>query len=103
MSFDSTGTLSFGQTYGRRNAVMQVAWSVVKERSLLSVAPYSRTGMFTRPNAIAPLHKARAMAQILLETTTKPARDINRLSVQTTLNKVNPGTSDGFYRMASRS
>src|SRR5947208_16677128 len=62
MSFDSTGTLSFGQTYGRRNAVIQDAWSVVKERSLLSVAPYNWTGMFRRPKAIAPPHRARAIA-----------------------------------------
>ena len=68
MSFDSTGTLSFGQTYGRRKAVMQDAWSVVKDRSLLSVAPYNLTGMFTRPKAIAPLHRARAMNPNLLES-----------------------------------
>src|SRR5256714_4642754 len=61
MSFDSTGTLSFGHTYGRRKAVMHEAWSVVKDRSLLSVAPYNLTGMFTRPKAIAPLHRARAI------------------------------------------
>jgi len=47
---------------GRQRAVVHVAWRVVKERSLLSVAAYSLTGMFKRPNAIAPPHKARAMA-----------------------------------------
>src|SRR3989454_9990139 len=47
--------------YGLFRAVMHVACSVVKERSFVSVAPYSLTGMFTRPNAIAPLHKARAI------------------------------------------
>src|SRR2546430_17393688 len=67
-SFDSTGTLSFGQTYGRRRAVMQDAWSVVKDRSLLSVAPYNLTGMFTRPKAIAPLHRALAIDPNLLES-----------------------------------
>src|SRR2546425_62741 len=61
ISFESTGTLSFGQMYGLFRAVMHVACSVVKERSFVSVAPYSLTGMFTRPNAIAPLHKARAI------------------------------------------
>src|SRR2546422_7438557 len=61
ISFESTGTLSFGQMYGRFRAVMHVACRVVKERSFVSVAPYNLTGMFTRPNAIAPLHKARAI------------------------------------------
>src|SRR5256885_16982777 len=68
MSFDSTGTLSFGQTYGRRKAVMQDAWSVVKDKSLLSVAPYHLTAMFTRPKAIAPLHRALAIDSNLLES-----------------------------------
>src|SRR6267378_167503 len=88
MSFDSTGTLSFGQTYGRRNAVMQDAWSVVKDRSLLSVAPYNLTGIFTRPKAIAPLHKARAMDPNLLGFGMKGHGPLNDLSVALTLFKV---------------
>src|SRR6267378_6258724 len=88
ISFDSTGTLSFGQTYGRRRAVMQDAWSVVKERSLLSVAPYNLTGMFTRPNAIAPLHRARPMDQNLLGFRMKGHGALNDLSVALTLFKV---------------
>src|SRR5881396_2238376 len=88
MSFDSTGTLSFGQTYGRRNAVMQDAWSVVKDRSLLSVAPYNFTGMFTRPKAIAPLHRARAMDPNLPGFGMKDRGALNDLSVALTLFKV---------------
>src|SRR3989442_9419634 len=44
---ESTVTLSFGQMYGRFNAVMHVACMVVKERSFVSFAPYSLTRMFT--------------------------------------------------------
>src|SRR2546425_6750439 len=88
MSFDSTGTLSFGHTYGRRNAVMQDAWSVVKERSLLSVAPYNFTGMFTRPNAIAPLHRALAMNPNLPGFGMKDRGALNDLSAEATLFKV---------------
>src|SRR2546430_6651499 len=46
--------------YGRFSGVRQVAWRVVKEMSFVSVAVYSFTGMFTRPNEMLPLQIARA-------------------------------------------
>src|SRR3989442_772646 len=66
ISFESTGTLSFGQMYGRFRAVMHVACNVVKERSFVSVAPYSLTGMFTSPNATAPPKKVNAALIIVI-------------------------------------
>src|SRR5437867_12876483 len=89
ISFESTGTLSVGQMYGRFRAVMHVACKVVKERSFVSVAPYSLTGMFTRPNAIAPLHKARAIVGSSRGISTKGHEAINNLSCMSTLFKVN--------------
>src|SRR3989454_5566693 len=71
---------------------MQDAWSVVKERSLLSVAPYNFTGMFTRPNAIAPLHRARAMNPNLPGFGMKDRGAINDLSAEATLFKVDPNS-----------
>src|SRR3989442_13413732 len=67
---------------------MQDAWSVVKERSLLSVAPYNLTGMFTRPNAIAPLHRARAMNPNLLGFGMNGHEALNDLSAVLTLFEV---------------
>jgi hypothetical protein len=46
--------------YGRFSGVRHVAWRVVNETSLVSVAVYSFTGMFTRPNEMLPLQIARA-------------------------------------------
>ena len=66
--------------YGRFSAVIQVACSVVNERSFVSVAPYSLTGMFTRPNAIAPLHKARAILGSSSGIQTKGREALNNLS-----------------------
>src|SRR3972149_7415208 len=60
MSFDSTGTLSRGHMYGRFSGLLHAAWRVVKEMSFVSVAVYSFTGMFTRPNEMLPLQIARA-------------------------------------------
>src|SRR2546428_668769 len=75
--------------YGRFRAVMHVACRVVKERSFVSVAPYNLTGMFTRPNAIAPLHKARAICRSSRGIQTKGHEALNNLScLQLTLFKV---------------
>ena len=60
ISFESTGTLSTGHMYGRFSGVRHVACRVVKEMSFVSVAVYSFTGMFTRPNEMLPLQIARA-------------------------------------------
>src|SRR5213594_1887512 len=60
ISFDSTGTLSTGHMYGRFSGERHVACRVVKEMSFVSVAVYSFTGMFTRPNEMLPLQIARA-------------------------------------------
>src|SRR3990172_5981309 len=68
---------------------MHVAWRVVKERSLLSVAAKSFTGMFTRPNAIAPLHRARAMVCRSSGPRRRGRRALNGLAIALTLNKVN--------------
>src|SRR5438093_5669736 len=46
--------------YGRFSGVRHVAWRVVNEISFVSVAVYSFTGMFTRPNEMLPLQIARA-------------------------------------------
>src|SRR6266508_1111567 len=101
MSFASTGTLSFGHTYGRLRAVMQDAWSVVKERSLLSVAPYSFTGMFTSPTAIAPLHRARAMAGPPRESKRRTAGHLTICPSLLTLFKVDlPATGRASSRSA---
>ena len=40
-------------------ALGALAWSWRKERSLRVVAGYSATGMFTRPNVMAPFHSDR--------------------------------------------
>ena len=60
ISFESTGTFSTGHMYGRFSGVRHVAWSVVNEMSFVSVAVYSFTGMFTRPNEMLPLQIALA-------------------------------------------
>src|SRR5512147_1223637 len=68
VSLHGTSTSSVGHQRTCLSRVPQVAWSRWKLMSLLSVAPYSFTGMLTIPKLIEPLQIALAMRPPLFRT-----------------------------------